>query len=798
MEIETTVSQPSYGRVVTLSATHSSDPDAGPRPLSFRWSQAPGEPRIEPLTTLEEPELTFRAPYTQADLHLTCAVSDGESTARSTIEIRVRNTPPQAAAGSDRIADPLSTVVLNGTASRDPDVPPLALAYSWTSFDGIPLSDPTSPTPAFSAPATAATLTFGLEVSDGFATSEADTVVIETTRQPVADAGPNRTVQPGELVTLDGTASFDPEGSPLSFSWTFPEGVLPTPPDSLTSPTPSFVAPASEGPLDFFLVVSDGDRESLPGSVRVTVDAGLLTPVAHAGHLQEASLSESGIVLLGVDSQGAPEGGAVQIEPLWELVSDGGAGFSFEPQSGFVAELHAPSVLADLLFRLTVTDDTSGLSNQDSVWVRVLEDAGNAPPEAVAEADSPDARPGQLVTLSGSGSSDDGQPLPLTYRWFQVEGPPVELLDPPTAEVVTFQAPDPGDAAETLRFQLVVSDGLRYSLPNEVAVTVSADGMPIADITVEGGDTHPVCSTVNLDSSGSFDSDDIIDGWEWWAEDSELDERLNWAPDKSSPQVSITLPGDYVMTIKILLRVRAGGEWSAPASTLILPTNSPPVVTAASITPADLLNALATATLEGDARDDDRCQGLHYSWTQVVDEEWPELDVEIVPDPADERRATFVAPPANLARERGAPTAALTFRLAVTDDAGDSTFSDVSVDLLPGFVHDVLDGVLEGRGCAECHNAVDAPGGFGPLSYDEIARECTPSDPGHVRIRPSSDRLEVERSLLLLRPSGVGHETGPTLWAPGDLDYETLVWWLLGGGLWDNGSSGTPRDDCSG
>src|SRR5690606_26549693 len=36
---------------------------------------------------------------------------------------------------------------------------------------------------------------------------------------PVADAGPNQTVNEGSPVTLDGSSSFDVDGAPLSFTW---------------------------------------------------------------------------------------------------------------------------------------------------------------------------------------------------------------------------------------------------------------------------------------------------------------------------------------------------------------------------------------------------------------------------------------------------------------------------------------------------------------------------------------------------------------------------------------------------
>ena len=36
---------------------------------------------------------------------------------------------------------------------------------------------------------------------------------------PVADAGPNQTVERRTIVTLDGSSSFDPDGSIVSYSW---------------------------------------------------------------------------------------------------------------------------------------------------------------------------------------------------------------------------------------------------------------------------------------------------------------------------------------------------------------------------------------------------------------------------------------------------------------------------------------------------------------------------------------------------------------------------------------------------
>ena len=171
------------GGAVVLDGSASFDLDSDP--LTYQWLQTSG-PAVA-LTGADSARLSFTAPLlplgsTSSDtLTFELTVSDGALSDSESIQVTVQqvNQAPEANAGLDQTKDEGAVVVLNGTASRDPDGDPVA-TYSWTQLDGptVALSDPASPTPSFTAPATAsggATLSFALTVSDGFLSSEPDT-----------------------------------------------------------------------------------------------------------------------------------------------------------------------------------------------------------------------------------------------------------------------------------------------------------------------------------------------------------------------------------------------------------------------------------------------------------------------------------------------------------------------------------------------------------------------------------------------------------------------------------------------
>jgi len=89
---------------------------------------------------------------------------------------------------------------------------------------------------------------------------------------PTADAGPDQTVDEGDAVTLDASASSDPDGNTLLFSWTQTGGPQ-VDLQNASGANPTFTAPfvMAQTDLVFAVVASDGELDSAPDSVTVTV-----------------------------------------------------------------------------------------------------------------------------------------------------------------------------------------------------------------------------------------------------------------------------------------------------------------------------------------------------------------------------------------------------------------------------------------------------------------------------------------------------------------------------------------------
>jgi hypothetical protein len=403
------------------------------------------------------------------------------------------NALPVADAGPNQTVFVRDAVQLDGSASSDPEG--AALSYQWN-FVSVPagstatLSAATSATPSFGVEV-AGTYVVQLIVDDGLDPSDPDTVSISTLNSPpVAEASPDQSIARGESVQLDGSASSDVDGDPLTFAWSFisiPVGSTATL-SAATSATPSFVVDLP-GPYLVELIVDDGALASDPDTVTIV---GLnAAPVAEAGADQAVFVGE----LVQLDGTGSTDTDGDPLNFAWSFVSrPSGSTASLDD-----ASLVTPSFVVDLsgtyVLQLVV-DDGIVSSAPDTVTISTQ----NAPPAAEAGPDQT-VFVGSLVQLDGSGSTDlEG--AALTYVWSFLSKPTASTasLDDASAVMPSFTVDLPG--AYTL--ELVVNDGNVDSQPDTVSINTE-NSQPVAEA---GPDQEAlVGDSVQLDGSGSRDVD---------------------------------------------------------------------------------------------------------------------------------------------------------------------------------------------------------------------------------------------------------------------------------------------------
>lgn len=275
------------GTTVQLNGSQSSDVDGDP--LRYSWSFVSLPPTsLAALSSSRNVTTTFVADVAGTYI-VQLVVNDGTFNSQpSTVSVTTGNTPPVANAGPNQKVNVETLVQLNGSGSTDVNGNPLT--YQWTlnltqaPGSNATLNSPTSVNPTFTADVPG-TYVAQLIVNDGIANSNPATVTISTNavQAPTANAGPNQSVLPGVTVTLDGSASTDPQGLPLTYTWSLI--TLPANSNAVLSATnvvnPKFVVDQS-GTYVAQLTVSNGFLSStVPATV--TIATADVQPIANAG-----------------------------------------------------------------------------------------------------------------------------------------------------------------------------------------------------------------------------------------------------------------------------------------------------------------------------------------------------------------------------------------------------------------------------------------------------------------------------------------------------------------------------------
>lgn len=321
-----------------------------------------------------------------------------------------------------------------------------------------------------------------------------------TNQSPVAAAGADAGLvdsddDGSELYSADGSGSFDPDGTIVSYEWRV-AGVLVG-----TGVTPTLTL--GVGVNDVVLTVTDDQGAIAVDSVQVTVEAATnQSPVASAGSDQTVvDTDDSGDEVVTLTAAGSfdPDGTIVSYE--WReggvLIATG-----VSPSVGFAVGGHT--------VELTVTDD-DGATAVDIVQITVdeppnqLPTANAGPDQTVVDADDSGD---EVVALDGTGSFDPDGTV-TAYEW-RIDG----------IVVATGATPDLALDVGVHSIDLLVIDNEGDVDGDTVQITVegppnqlpSADAGPDQSVVDEDDSGS---ETVTLDGSGSFDLDGPIVSYEW-------------------------------------------------------------------------------------------------------------------------------------------------------------------------------------------------------------------------------------------------------------------------------------------
>src|SRR6266850_1902747 len=289
------------------------------------------------------------------------------------------------------------------------------LSYQWqknsADISGATLASYT--TPATTAQDNGAQ--FRVVVSNPVGSTTSGTATLRVQSPPVADAGPDQTVEStgsgGTSVKLNGSKSSDPDGDVLSFVWKDEAG-------NVVGTTDVVQLTLSVGMHTFTLKVTDSEGLSATDTVLITVNAVNHPPVADAGVDQILECVGQGgtRVTLNGSNSSDPDGDALSF--VWKDEAGNEVGKTAVVQLTLAMGTHA--------FTLTVTDP-GGLSAMATTHVTVRDTAPPAlrvtlspdalwPPNhklvqitaTVETSDSCDANPAVALKSITSNEPDDG------------------------------------------------------------------------------------------------------------------------------------------------------------------------------------------------------------------------------------------------------------------------------------------------------------------------------------------------------------------------------------------------------
>ena len=391
---------------------------------------------------------------------------------KDTVQVIVNAVPnkaPTANAGADKsITLPTNIASLAGSGS---DADGTIKNYTWTKISGpssYNIVNPSSPVTDVSG-LVQGVYQFELKVTDDKGAVGKDTVQITVNtaanKAPTANAGADKSITlPTNIISLAGSGS-DADGTIKNYTWTKISG-----PSSYNIVNPSSpvtdVSGLVQGVYQFELKVTDDKGAIGKDTVQVIVNAvPNKAPIANAGADKSITLPTNTASLAG---SGSDADGTIK-NYTWTKVS-GPSSYNIVNPSSPVTDVSG-LVQGVYQFELKVTDD-KGAVGKDTV--RVIVNAvqtntvvkPNIAPVAQAGNDTTVVAPIDSITLTGTGTDEDGQII--AYLWKQISGPGNSIISQNNSTAIISNLIE-----GTYEFELTVKDNDGAESKDTLKVTVA-------------------------------------------------------------------------------------------------------------------------------------------------------------------------------------------------------------------------------------------------------------------------------------------------------------------------------------
>ncbi len=556
----------------------------------------------------------------------------------------IANQAPVANASGPYQVDEGSTVLLDGSASSDPDG--TIVSYDWS--PGTDLDDPSLAQPTFTG-IDDAVVDMTLTVTDDDADSDTDTAVVTVNNvSPTVEAGTDQNADVGETVSLDPATFTDPgiaDTHTATIDWddgTVEAGTV----DQVSGTVTGSHSYASAGTYTVTVTVTDDDGGSHSDTMTVSVEA-LPTLSITDAQVEETDANFFAQLIVTLS---APSSSDVSFDVA---AVDGTAmsGTDYNRSSGRIT-IPAGSTLAVTGVEIVgddieepTEDFTINISNpsgatisvSEATWTILDDDTPDPNTPPVANAGGPyQVDEGSAVLLDGTGSSDaDG--TVVSYDW----SPGTDLDDPALAQP-TFNGVD--DAA--IDMTLTVTDDAGDPDSDTTTITVnnvapSADAG--ADQTADVGETVSLEPATFADPGTADTHTATIDWGDGTVESGTVDQGAGTV----SGSHGYGSAGNYTVTVTVT--DDDGGLGTDTLSVVVsVGANLPPVADAGGPYQVD---EGSTVLLDGSASSDPDGTIVTYDWSPGTDLDDPSL-----------AQPTFT----------GIDDAVVDMTLTVTDDDSDS------------------------------------------------------------------------------------------------------------------------------